>query len=206
MTKIELLDAGRRYNRNWIFRHLNLTLGSASSLAILGPNGSGKSTLIQLLAGYLSPSEGVIRFENAGKEVESTSFYKHISLAAPYIELLEEFSFPEQLAFSMRLKGSFNGHTAEYLIERSGLAKAGSRPIKQFSSGMKQRVKLLLACAAESSVVLLDEPLTNLDQQGTEWYQQLVSDFGNDRCIIVASNNMAEYAFCKDRLLIEDYK
>lgn len=204
--QLELLKAGRRYNRTWIFRNLNLQVNESSSLAILGPNGSGKSTLIQVLSGFLSPSEGLIRLQKDGKEIDTSHIYRHISLAAPYIELLEEFSLSEQLAFNMRLKGSYGGHSADYLLERSGLLKVGSRPIKQFSSGMKQRVKLLLACSADTGIVLLDEPLTNLDQQATVWYQQLVQDFGKGRAIIVASNNLAEYSFCADRLLIEDYK
>jgi ABC-type multidrug transport system ATPase subunit len=206
VTELELLKAGRRYNRNWIFRNLDLQLIEDSSLAILGPNGSGKSTLIQLLAGYLSPSEGTISLRKNGKEIDSSQIYRYISLAAPYIELLEEFSFQEQLAFNLSLKGSFGGYSEEYLIDRSGLKKAGNRPIKQFSSGMKQRVKLLLACSADTAIVLLDEPLTNLDQQGLLWYQELVRDFARGRTIVVASNNLAEYSFCEHRLSIEDYK
>ncbi len=206
MIQLELLKAGRRYNRNWIFRNVDLQLIKDSSLAILGPNGSGKSTLIQLLAGYLSPSEGTVSLCKNGKEIDSSQIYRHISLAAPYIELLEEFSFQEQLAFNMRLKGSFSGYSENYLLDRSGLQKAGNRPIKQFSSGMKQRAKLLLACSADTAIVLLDEPLTNLDQQGLQWYQELVADFGKGRTIVVASNNLAEYSFCQQRLLIEDYK
>lgn len=206
MTVLELKDAGRRYNRNWIFRHLNLQLKPGTTLAVLGPNGSGKSTLIQLLSGFLSPSEGTYKLDKAGRDIDPNSIFRHISLAAPYIELLEEFSLREQLAFNLRLKGSFGGHTEEYLLERSGLHKTGHKPIRQFSSGMKQRVKLLLACSANTPILLLDEPLTNLDEKGMEWYQELVQDFSAGRSVIVASNNPAEYSFCKDRLLIEDYK
>lgn len=206
MITIELLDTGRRYNRQWIFRHIDLELSSPSSVAILGPNGSGKSTLLQVLAGFLSPSEGNMRLMIDGREIDIASVYQYVSLSAPYLELLEEFSLQEQLSFNMGLKGSFGGHSLEYLLERSGLAATGSKPIRQFSSGMKQRVKLLLACSSDTPLLLLDEPLTNLDQQGLLWYQQLIRDFSTDRCIIVASNNLSEYEFCTRQILIQAYK
>lgn len=184
---------------------MNLEISSPSSVAILGPNGSGKSTLLQVLSGFLSPSEGSMRMLVDGKEIDISCVYKYVSLSAPYLELLEEFSLKEQLSFNMGLKGSYDGHSLEYLLDRSGLS-TGNKPIRQFSSGMKQRVKLLLACSSDTPLLLLDEPLTNLDQQGLNWYQQMIHDFSKNRCVVVASNNLSEYEFCTRQVQIEEFK
>jgi ABC-type multidrug transport system ATPase subunit len=203
---LELLDAGRRFNKTWIFRHLNLKLETPDTLAVLGPNGSGKSTLMMLLAGHLSPSEGRISFTDQGKAIENTDFFKCISFAGPSLELIEEFTLEELLDFQISLKGSYKNIGYSELITRSGLEHAGKKQIRLFSSGMKQRVKLLLACSSNTPVLLLDEPLMNLDEQGVLWYKEMLDFYVKDRIVIVASNNIREYDFCREEISITAYK
>jgi ABC-type multidrug transport system ATPase subunit len=88
---ISLNNVGRRFNKEWIFRNLSTEFTSGNSYAILGPNGSGKSTLLSVLTGSLSPSEGEISFSDT-KEISVENIYKYISLAAPYLELVETFT------------------------------------------------------------------------------------------------------------------
>ena len=202
---IELKNAGRRYNQNWIFRQLNINISHSAKLAILGPNGSGKSTLLQVLSGYLSLSEGSLQLITEGKKIDSESIFRFISLAAPYIELIEEFNLSELLEFQLNLKGSFNRLSLQDWVERSELKQTGILRIKFFSSGMKQRLKLLLAFASDCPIILLDEPLTNLDDQGLKWYHSLLKDFAFERIIIIASNNPEEYEFCDQRIHINEY-
>ena len=85
------------------------------------------------------------------------------------------------------------------------LAQAADRPIKQYSSGMKQRVKLGLAICSESPILLLDEPLTNLDDDGKEWYYNMITKYGKNRMVAVASNRSDEYSFCVQTLNIQDF-
>jgi ABC-type multidrug transport system ATPase subunit len=76
--------------------------------------------------------------------------------------------------------------------------------VKNFSSGMKQRLKLTLAIMSDTPLLLLDEPLSNLDENGATWYQQMVRDFAGDRTIVVCSNmNEKEIGFCHEKIFLE---
>jgi len=203
---ITLKDIGRRFNRDWIFRGVDYTFTSGESYAILGPNGSGKSTLLQVLNGSLSPSTGKIEFANEGKPVEIDTVFTHLSLAAPYLELIEEFTMSEMIDFHFKFKSFKPGIDKETVIALLNLPKSANKLIKYFSSGMKQRLKLALAFCADTPMLMLDEPTSNLDTQGVDWYLSLVQQFAEGRLTIVCSNQEHEYGFCTHRLSIVDYK
>ncbi|UOE49490.1 ABC transporter ATP-binding protein [Mucilaginibacter sp. SMC90] len=203
---ITLQNIGRRFNRDWIFKGVDYTFTSGESYAILGPNGSGKSTLLQVLNGSLSPSAGKIEFANEGKPVEIDSVFTHLSLAAPYLELIEEFTMSEMVDFHFRFKNFKQGMDKAQLIDLLNLPKSANKLIKYFSSGMKQRLKLALAFCADTHMLMLDEPTSNLDTQGVDWYLSLVQQFAAGRLTIVCSNQEHEYGFCNHRLSIVDYK
>ena len=203
--KIELNNAGRRFNQEWIFRNFTYQFNPGEKYAVLGPNGSGKSTLLSVVMGSLSPSEGSIAYSNT-KLVPVESFYKHISFAAPYLDLIEEFTLQETIQFHFKFKAFQEGMDLDSVLHRLGLAKAQDKALKYFSSGMKQRTKLVLACCSDTPVLLLDEPTSNLDVQGVDWYQQLIEDFTKNRLVVVCSNQEIEYAFCKHTIQVTDYK
>ncbi|MFB0499094.1 ABC-type multidrug transport system ATPase subunit [Mucilaginibacter sp. OAE612] len=203
---ITLKNIGRRFNRDWIFRGVDYTFTSGESYAILGPNGSGKSTLLQVLNGSLSPSTGKIEFANEGKPVEIDTVFTHLSLAAPYLELIEEFTMSEMIDFHFKFKNFKPGIDKETVIALLNLPKSANKLIKYFSSGMKQRLKLALAFCADTPMLMLDEPTSNLDTQGVDWYLSLVQQFAAGRLTIVCSNQEHEYGFCTHRLSIVDYK
>ncbi len=203
---ITLNNIGRRFNRDWIFRGVDCTFTSGGSYAILGPNGSGKSTLLQVLNGSLSPSIGTINFTFEGKTVEADQVFSHLSLAAPYLELIEEFTLSEMVDFHFQFKKYKSGLDKKQVIELLNLAKSEHKLIRYFSSGMKQRLKLILAFCADTPMLMLDEPTSNLDTQGVDWYLSLVERFAKDRLTIVCSNQEHEYGFCTERMSISDYK
>jgi len=202
---ITLQNVGRRFNKEWIFRNLSTEFSSGNSYAILGPNGSGKSTLLSVLTGSLSPSEGEISFSDT-KDIPVENIYKYISLAAPYLELVETFTLKEIIDFHFKFKSFAAGVDAKNLIGILGLEKAANKEIKYFSSGMKQRTKLALACCADTPILFLDEPTSNLDVQGISWYRELIENFGKERLTIIGSNQIQEYEFCSIQLQISDYK
>lgn len=203
--KITLNNVGRRFNKEWIFRNLSTEFTSGNSYAILGPNGSGKSTLLSVLTASLSPSEGEISFTEA-TSIPVENIYKYISLAAPYLELVETFSLKEIIDFHFKFKNFAQGIDAKNLINILGLEKATNKQIKYFSSGMKQRTKLALACCTDTPILFLDEPTSNLDVQGMKWYHELIENFGKDRLTIIGSNQIQEYEFCTKYIQITDYK
>ncbi|MVN20163.1 ABC transporter ATP-binding protein [Mucilaginibacter arboris] len=204
--QIILENLGRRFNRDWIFRNINYTFSSPHSYAILGINGSGKSTLLQILNGSLSPSAGSVCFFYQQKKVEVEQVYQHVSLAAPYLELIEEFSLSEMIDFHFQFKTYLSGLDRHKIIELLQMESSKNKLIRYFSSGMKQRVKLALAFCADTPLLMLDEPTANLDTQGIDWYLQLVEKFAASRLTIICSNQEHEYSFCRDQLNILDYK
>jgi ABC-type multidrug transport system ATPase subunit len=204
--KIILQNIGRRFNRDWIFRGIDHTFVLGSSYAILGPNGSGKSTLLSVLNGSLSPSTGIINYLLDDKPVEAEDVYKQLSLAAPYLELIEEFTLNEMLDFHFKFKAYRNGVNNDVFIALLNMRESRYKPIKYFSSGMKQRLKLALAFCSDTPMLMLDEPTSNLDKQGVEWYLSLVEQFAANRLTIICSNQEHEYSFCDNRLDISDYK
>lgn len=203
---IRLQNTGKRYRLEWIFRGIDYTFESPGRYAVLGPNGSGKSTLLKVLSGHLSPSKGRISFEINGKITEPDVVYRSVSYAAPYIELIEEFTLEEALKFHAGLKPMLPGMTPARLYEILALPRARSKEIRFFSSGMKQRVKLALAICCDTPVLLLDEPATNLDVQGVEWYKNLIREFAEDRLVVIASNDPHDAEFCPVHLNILDFK
>ncbi|WP_153797754.1 ABC transporter ATP-binding protein [Foetidibacter luteolus] len=216
--QVILNNTGKRFNRDWIFRNLSYSFKAGKAYAITGPNGSGKSTLLQVLAGSMGASEGAIEWQAANGEwamgneqgktpaIAHEEVHKHISIVAPYLELIEEMTVTEFLQFHQTFKPFISGVGIKHIIEIIGLEKAADKQIRYYSSGMKQRVKLAQAIFAEAPILLLDEPCTNLDATGYELYHNLVKNYAPDKLVIVSSNDINEYNFCEERISIMDYK
>ncbi len=203
--KIILSDAGKRFNREWIFRHFDYQFSSSNAYAITGPNGSGKSTLLQFIAGALMPSEGKIALYNTNGEPEE-EYFRFLSIAAPYLETIEEMTANEFFRFHDQFKHLMNGMVISQILERVGLKDAADKQIRYYSSGMKQRLKLAQAFFSDTPILLLDEPTTNLDGTGIAMYHELIQDFTRERLLIISSNDRVEYSFCKTVLDMKDLK
>jgi ABC-type multidrug transport system ATPase subunit len=204
--KIKLENIGRRFNREWIFKQVNYQFIQGESYAILGANGSGKSTFLQVLAGNLSPSSGDLSYSLNNSVLEVGKVFEHLSLAAPYLELIEEFTLRELITYHFRFKKLVKGWDTDRLIQLLDLKQSENKEIRYFSSGMKQRTKLVLACCADTPLLFLDEPTSNLDVQGVDWYHQLIEEFSKERLLVICSNQHHEYSFCSNHLMIQDYK
>jgi ABC-type multidrug transport system ATPase subunit len=204
--KIILEQIGRRFNREWIFRDIDYVFEKGVAYAILGANGSGKSTLLQVISGSLSSSEGRLTYLCGDKETAVEEVFPLLAMAAPYLELIEEFTLAEHVQFHFRFKKYLSGYDYNSLISLLGLDYSEHKMIRNFSSGMKQRLKLALAFCSDTPVLLLDEPTSNLDQQGVDWYLSLVRQFSENRLLIVCSNQEHEYAFCRHQIRLSDYK
>ncbi|RMG81922.1 MAG: ATP-binding cassette domain-containing protein [Bacteroidetes bacterium] len=203
---IQLDQVSKRYRFEWIFKNISHTFQQGQSYAISGPNGSGKSTLLKILSGHLTPSKGTLAFQNQSNRIDPDDIYRLISFCAPYIELIEELTLLEAIRFHQKFKPFQQNLSSADLLDLLALPKADHKAIRHFSSGMKQRLKLLLAICAETPILLLDEPTSNLDRQGMDWYRNLIARFGDNRLIVVASNIEEDYTFCQHHLSILDFK
>ena len=206
MLTITTENIGKKYRREWIFRRVNLTLAAGTSYTFVGPNGSGKSTLLQLLAGNLPATEGTLTYSMVDKLIDSDDWFRQVSIAAPYLELVEELTLDELLTFHQTFKPFRNGLTSESVADRLLLTHARNKEIKYFSSGMKQRVKLGLAFFSNSPIVILDEPTSNLDRQGAAWYHEQVRQLGADQLLLIGSNQPEEYDFCPNVIDVMQWK
>jgi ABC-type multidrug transport system ATPase subunit len=203
---IRLSNAGKRFNREWIFRNADLEFVSGMSYAVTGPNGSGKSTLLQTIGGMLLPSEGKVSFSIANKDIEPEKDYRYISFCAPYLEVIEEMTLVELLEFHQHFKPLIQGFSIKQVIAEIDLERAAHKQIRYYSSGMKQRVRLGQAIFSDTPIVLLDEPCSNLDLKGIELYHRLIATYCPDRLVIVCSNDEVEYSFCRERIEINRFK
>jgi ABC-type multidrug transport system ATPase subunit len=205
---IALQNAGKRFNRDWIFKKLDYTFKSRNAYAITGPNGSGKSTLLQCIASSTQISEGAIEYATNNEETKlnSENIFQHISIVAPYLELIEEMTATEFLEFHALFKPLISTISITEILSVIGLGTAQKKQIRFFSSGMKQRIKIAQAIFSDVPILLLDEPCTNLDASGYDLYHQLINNYCSNKLIIVSSNDNNEYDFCTEKISITDYK
>lgn len=204
MMRLSLSNIGKRYKYHWIFRKVNLDIKEGQVWNISGNNGSGKSTLLKIISGFLSPSEGSIHFEKDGKTIDD--YYRHIMYAAPYVDLIPQMTLREQLQFQQNFKSFKSGLTASEVINILDLKSSADKPLNDFSSGMLQRVRIGLAVLAESDLCILDEPTSNLDQEGFEWYAALLKKYRDRGALIIASNEERDFVFSDQSLDIMDFK
>ncbi len=198
--KIIATGIHKKFRQEWIFKNLNYTFESGKSYAIIGHNGSGKSTLLKTLAQYSLPNKGNVVFEGISENI-----HQLISFAAPYSELIEEFTLPELLAFLVNLEYlpadcDYDSFTA--FIE---LQPDANKFIKNYSSGMRQKIKLGMALASNRPILCLDEPTSNLDESAKKWFFQALEN-QRHKLILMASNEPAEINLCTEKLAIVDYK
>ena len=204
--QITLQQIGKKFQREWIFRDISLTFQENQAYALIGPNGSGKSTLLLILSGLLPPSRGEIFYHHRGQLIEAENVYRHQSIAAPYVELIEEFTLRELLDFHFALKSPLPTLTTATILQKLQLEPAQHKYIHQFSSGMKQRLKLGLAFYTDADLIFLDEPCSNLDKRGTEWYYDEIKALLGKKLMIISSNQPYEYQFCDTFVDIVRYK
>ena len=204
---IQLTNIGKKYVNEWIFKNVSLSISPSQKLVVLGSNGSGKSTLLQTIASFLIPSKGELIWANGTEKIEDELIYKNLSMASPYMELIEDFTLTESIEHQKKFKPFLNNFSEKEIINIMQLQHASGKYLKNYSSGMRQRVKLGLAVLADCPVLLLDEPCTNLDARSIDWYKNLVKEFASQKTIIVCSNTVKEeYSFCDTTFEIEKYK
>jgi len=206
MLRIRLDNLSKKFIKEWIIRGCTCEFESGQTYAVTGPNGSGKSTLAQIICGYTTPTSGEIDFTLNDKKIEIDQVYKQLTFASPYMELIEEFTLKEMVNFHFKFKTPVDGVSATDIPGLINLEKSANKQIKNFSSGMKQRLKLGLAFFSDCQLMIFDEPTTNLDEKGASWYTDQIQQLAKDRIIIICSNQKREYDFCTNVLNVMDWK
>jgi ABC-type multidrug transport system ATPase subunit len=205
---ITLENISKKFNNNLLFSNINLEFKAGNKYVILGPNGSGKSTLLQIISGKVSPTSGKISYLSNSTIIPENKIYKNVAIAAPYIDLIEEFTFDEMIDFHFKFKKTYDKVSLSKLHAMINHPSVfGKKKIAHYSSGIKQRIKLLITILSNVKIILLDEPTTNLDAEGISWFQDLVKEYSKDRVFIICSNyKEEETSLCNCSVNISDYK
>lgn len=204
--KIDLSRAGKRFNREWVFRNTSVSFITGKKYAITGINGSGKSTLLQCIGNMIRLNEGSLIYSDSSGTINQETVSQFVAFSAPYLELIEEMTLTEFFNFHQQFKDLIANKTIQQIIEEIQLSATKNKQIRDFSSGMKQRVRLAQAIFSDVPILLLDEPCSNLDQQGIELYKRLVLDYSANRIVIISSNDPQEYSFCDEVFSMTDFK
>ena len=204
--EIILKDLAKRYGNQWIFRNLNSSFNSGKIYGIQGRNGSGKSTLLQIISGFLSYSKGQVHYSTENNTISRSDIYKYISYVAPYVSLIDALSLREMIQHHYQFKSYPAGMNYQLILAKLNIPADEDQIISEFSSGMKQRLKLGINIISKSPILLLDEPTSTLDQDSKSWYTNLLSENNRDKVIIIASNEQKDLDICDEELNIEDYK
>jgi heme exporter protein A len=194
----------KSFDRKIVFENINFQLNAGDSLAVTGRNGSGKSTLIKILSGTLIPSSGDLEISEAGKTLPRDDYRKFIGLVSPYLFFYEEFTAAETLRLAARIRGT-DETKIDDILNNVGLYSSRNDAVRIYSSGMKQRLKFGFAIIHEPPILMLDEPISNLDAEGIKMAEGLVGRYRQNGIIIVATNSRDERSWCKDELNLDNY-
>jgi ABC-type multidrug transport system ATPase subunit len=204
--EIRLEGISKRFTREWIFKNFTHQFSQGKSYAITGPNGSGKSTLLMIAAGWLLSTEGKIDYYKGNRIVDSSGIYKEIDFIAPYLELIEDFTLKEFVNFHFRFNPLADGMSSGDFIREIFMDKEKDKYIRNFSSGMKQRLKLATGFYSANPVLFLDEPSSNLDETAKKWYFDQFIKAKSTKLLILASNDKAEFEKCDFLIKINNFK
>lgn len=200
MFCLKLEGISKSFGYQAVLKDIDLEVKTGQCCGVIGPNGSGKSTLLKIIAGLLTPSSGKMRYFNEKKELPPELSRSETFWIAPDFEFYAELTAFENLSFFTRMRGrpKIDSEIIQQ-IEKAGLKKRAFDRVGTFSTGMKQRLKFALALVSQPQILLLDEPGSNLDQQGVEFLDQFIRKTKPEVLMFLATNNPGEtkYAdFC----------
>jgi heme exporter protein A len=197
MMTVKVASVAKHFNRRPVFADISFEVRTGDVFGIVGRNGSGKSTLLKIVAGVLTPSRGSVAYERDGAAIPPEHLFRSIGFVAPYLMLFDEFSAAENIRLFAGVRGiPYSTSETASLLERVGLPTDRDDPVRAFSSGMKQRVKLAFAILHRPPVLLFDEPISNLDNDGVETVYAIIREQRERGCVIIATNDQSDIAQC----------
>lgn len=181
-----------------VFKNISFRLETGCSMAIAGPNGSGKSTLLQITAGIQRACSGSVTRKVNDTDITAENFSAHTGYTGPLVNPYNMLTAAENLAFAV--KDSAARERISRLLDYFDLYKERDKIVKHFSSGMRQRLKLILAFINDPIIIMLDEPGSNLDSTGKDKLYAKIEELKAGRIIIIASNEQDEINLCGEKV------
>ncbi len=205
--KLEVRNIKKIFNGRKIFSDINFQLENKSALAITGRNGSGKSTLVKIIAGVLSPTNGRVDFYLNGKSIDLQNRYQYFGFVAPYLQMYDEFTAMENLDLFARVRGiGVDKDYIDLLLKRVNLYERKDSYVREYSSGMKQRLKYAFALLHKPPLLILDEPRSNLDAEGISVVYQIIQEQKQNGCVIIATNDSEDIQFCNQEIDLNQFR
>lgn len=201
LIQIDAVKISRDFGHRRVLKDISFSVKTGSCLAITGPNGSGKTTLMRILSHLIRPNSGQLSYERDGQRIEVQKIYPLIGFVGPYLELYQDLTAAENLHFFARMHGlSQPKDRIESLMSRVGLSGRLDDPVKAYSSGMQQRLKYASALLHDPQVLFVDEPRSNLDEQGIEIIYQILAEVKKKHLLVIATNDQQDLQFADVRV------
>ncbi len=199
MYSLTVENLGKRFGARKVFSKINFELYSGDSIAVVGSNGSGKSTLLKVILSLLVPSKGKVEYKNEHEVLTDDNFRSYVSFVSPYLNLYDHLTAEENLVFFATVAGfHVTGKEINSLLAKVGLEGRGMDYVMGYSSGMKQRLKYAVALLKKPEFLFLDEPTSNLDDDGKKMVFGIVEEYRKDTVILIATNEKEEYDLAKN--------
>lgn len=205
MISLDVNNLTKYFGDRRVFKGLNFEVEDNSCLVVIGKNGSGKTTLLKILAGLCSPNEGEIKYNLGGKTIKKNQTKKFLSLVAPDLNLYDELTALENLKFLSKIQSlNFGEDDLLKKIYDAGLKDRENDLVSSFSSGMKQKLKYVFALLNQPKFLLLDEPSSNLDEDGIAYLERTISEQKQKGILVLATNNKEETKYGEKILSLDN--
>lgn len=202
---IEVENLVKRYGGHLAVDHLSFTVEKGCVCGFLGPNGAGKSTTMNMMTGYLAPTEGEVRVDGHSVTQDPAGAKACIGYLPEQPPLYVDMTVREYLEFAAGLKRIPRGERAAQLdriLEMTRTADVSGRLIRNLSKGYRQRVGIAGALLGTPKVIILDEPTVGLDPAQMIEIRSLIHDLGKTHTVILSSHILSEVQTVCDRVLI----
>lgn len=196
----------KTFGKETALHPLNLTVAGGEIVCMLGANGAGKTTTINLFLGFLEPNGGKAVVNGVIVQSDKTAARKHLGYVPEQVALYPSLSGLENLEYFMRLSGAANINETHLrsLLDKVGLDQAAAtRPVQDYSKGMRQKVGLAIALGKNATALLLDEPLSGLDPKAANEFCSLLRVLANEgKAVLMATHDLFRAREISDKIVI----
>ncbi len=196
--QIQITSLSHKFNKTFLFSNLDFSASSPDLIIVKGKNGSGKSTFLRIISGFIFPTSGTISFDP--NSLALINRHEWIGYCSPSMNLYGELTGIENLELASKLRNRIHPNFQNWILG-CGLSQSDlKKPFKSYSSGMKQRIKILASVSHQPELLLWDEPMNNLDRSGKEWVGSILNDIKSSTLIFLASNEEEEIALSEKHI------
>jgi heme exporter protein A len=203
MWKVIGDQISHKFNKRTIFSNISFAVESGRSLVLIGPNGSGKTTLVKIICRLLQPISGKLLIYHDSQVTDPVKLYSTVGLVGPYLQLYNNLTALENYTFFSRIRGlSVDINFFRELMNQFGLKGREMDELRTYSSGMLQRAKYVMALIHRPEILILDEPTSNLDEEGVHIVYELIQKQREDKILILATNEPEEFKFGNEQIVL----